>query len=49
MLLIHLTRIDPSINREAGTRITETVGEVVVELRETRLEKKRVREKKYNK
>ena len=33
----------------AGTCITETVGEMVVELRETRLENKRVRDKTDNK
>ena len=41
--------MDPSINCAAGTRIEETVGEVVVELRETRLENKRVRERKERK
>ena len=49
LLLSHLPRLDPSINRAAGTCITETVREVAVELRETRLENKRVREKNYNK
>ena len=44
LMLSHLPSLDPSINRAAGTRISETVGEVAVELRETRLEKKRVRE-----
>ena len=34
-LLRHLSRIDPSLNLAAGTRIAETVGEVAVELRET--------------
>ena len=33
----------------AGTCITETVGEMVVELRETRLENKQVRDKTDNK
>ena len=33
----------------AGTRITETVWEVAVELRETRLENKQIRDKKENK
>ena len=47
--LSHLPGLDPSINQAAGTRIAETVGEVVVELRETRLENKRIREKKDNK
>ena len=46
LLLGHLPGLDPSINLAAGTRIAETVGEVAVELRETRLEKKRVREGK---
>ena len=49
LLLNHLPSLDPSINRAAGTRIAETVGEVVVELRETRLENKRVREGKERK
>ena len=49
LLLSHLPRLDPSINRAAGTRIAETVEEVEVELRETRLENKRVREKKERK
>ena len=44
LLLGHLPVLDPSINRAAGTRIAETVGEVAVELQETRLENKRVRE-----
>ena len=38
----HLPGLDPSINCAAGTGIAETVGEVAVELRETRLENKRV-------
>ena len=46
LLLGHLPGLDPSINCAAGTRITETVREVAVELRETRLENKRVRERK---
>ena len=46
LLLGHLPSLDPSINRAAGTHIAETVGEVAVELRETRLENKRVREGK---
>ena len=48
-LLSHLPGPDLSINRAGGTRIAEMVGEVAVELRETRLENKQVREKKYNK
>ena len=46
LLLRHLPGLDPSINRAAGTRIDEMVGELAVEIRETRLEKKRVCEKK---
>ena len=46
LLLSHLTGVDPSINRAAGTRISKTVGELAVELRETWLENKRVRKKK---
>ena len=49
LLLSHLIGFDPSINRVAGTRITETVWEVAVELRETRLENKQIRDKKENK
>ena len=49
LLISPLPGQDPSINRAAGTRIAETVGEVAVELRETRLENKRVCEKKDNK
>ena len=49
LLLSHLPGLDPSINQAAGTRIAETVGEVAVELRETRLENKRVQEKRDNK
>ena len=49
MLLSHLPGLDLSINQAAGTCIAETVGEVAVELRETRLENKRVRDKKNNK
>ena len=33
LLLGHLPSLDPIINRGAGTRIAETVGEVVVDLR----------------
>ena len=49
MLLSHLPGLDLSINQAASTRIAETVGEVAVESRETRLENKRVRERKDNK
>ena len=42
-LLSHLPGLDLSINRTAGTRIAETVGEVSMELMETRLDNKRVR------
>ena len=49
LLLIHLPGLDPSIIRATGTRIDETVVEVAVELRETRLENKRIREKKERK
>ena len=49
LLLSHLPGLDPRINQAAGIRIAETVGGVAVELRETRLEKKRVRDKKENK
>ena len=49
LLQVHLLGLDPSINRAAGTRIAETVGEVAVELRETRLENKRVHEGKERK
>ena len=42
LLLSHLPGIDLSINQVAVTRITETGGQVAVELRETRLENKRV-------
>ena len=41
--------MDPSINCAAGTRIAETVGKVAVELCETRLKNKRVRERKEHK
>ena len=47
--LSHLPGLDPSINWAAGTRIAETVGEVAVELREIRMDNKRVRYKKDNK
>ena len=46
LLLSHLPGLDPSINRAEGTRIAKTAGEVAVELREMRLENKRVRDKK---
>ena len=49
LLISHLPKLDPSINQAAGTRITETVQEVAVELRETQLENKRVREIKDKK
>ena len=49
ILLGHLPGLDSSINRAAGTRISETVGKVAVKLRETRLENKRVRKKKERK
>ena len=49
LLLAHLPGLDSRINRAAGTRIAKTVGEVAVELRETRLENKRVREGKERK
>ena len=49
ILLSHLPGLDPSINLTAGTRISKMVGEVAVEMRETRLENKRVREKKDDK
>ena len=39
LLLSHLPRLDPSINQAARTRIVEMVGEVTVELRETRFKK----------
>ena len=46
LLLSHLPGLNPSIKRAAGTHISKTVGEVAVDLRETRLENKRVRDKK---
>ena len=49
LLLGHMPRLDPSIIRAAGTCIAETVGEVLVDLRETRLENKRVRKGKERK
>ena len=49
LLLSHLPGLDPSINQAAGTCIAKTVGEVAVELRETRLENKRFHEKKEHK
>ena len=49
LLLIHIPGLYPSVNRAAGTRIAETVREMTVELRETRLENKWVRDKKENK
>ena len=49
LLLSHLPELNPIISLAAGTRIAKMVGEVAVELRETRLENKRVRDKKENK
>ena len=49
LLLSHLPSLDPSINRAEGNGIAEMVGEVTVELREMRLENKRVWEKKDTK
>ena len=49
LLLSHLPGLDPSINCATGTWIAEMVREVAVELCETRLENKRVREKKERK
>ena len=49
LLLVHLPGLDPSINCAAGTCFADTVGELAVELRETRLENKRVRERKEHK
>ena len=49
LLLRHLPGLDSSINRAAGTRTVEKVKEVAVELREMRLENKRVQYKKENK
>ena len=49
LLLSHLPGLEPSINRAAGTCITETIGEVAMELRETRLANKQVREIEDNK
>ena len=49
LLLGYLSGLDPSNNRAAGTRIAETVGKVAVELWETRLENKCVREGKERK
>ena len=49
LLLIHLPKLEPSINRAAGTCIVEIIGKVTVELMETRLENKRVKEKNDNK
>ena len=46
LILSHLPGLHPRINRTAGTRIAETVREVAVELRETRLENKWVWDKK---
>ena len=49
LLLGHLPGLDPSINHAAGTWIAETVREVAIEFRETRLENKRVRQGKERK
>ena len=49
LLLSHLSGLDLSINRAAGTRISEAVGEMEVHMRETWLEIKRIRDKKENK
>ena len=49
LLLSQLPVLDPRINQATGTRIAETAGEVTVELRETRLENKRFRDKKGKK
>ena len=46
LLLIHLTGLNTIINCAAVTRISKTVGGVAVDMRETRLEKKCVWEKK---
>ena len=49
LLLSHLLGLKPSINHVAGTCIAKTVWDVSVELRETFLENKWVRDKKENK
>ena len=49
LLLSHLLGIEPIINRATGTRIAKTVEEMAVELRETRLENKRVCDNKEHK
>ena len=49
LLIRHLPGLEPSINRATGTRIAKIVGEVAVELRKTRIENKRVRDKKEHK
>ena len=49
LLLSHLPSLNPSINRVAGTRISEIVGEVALEMRERRIKNKRVWYKKENK
>ena len=38
LIFSHLPGLDQNINQTAGTRIVETVEEVVVKLRETQLE-----------
>ena len=49
IIISHLSGLEPSINGAAGSRTEETVGEVVVDPREMRLENKRFRYKKENK
>ena len=49
IIISHLSGLKPSINGAAGSRTEETVGEVVVDPREMRLENKRFRYKKENK
>ena len=46
LLISHLPSLDLSINHAEGTCIDRMVGEVAVELRETRLENQGVRDKK---
>ena len=46
LLLSHLPGLDPIINQATGTCIAKTVRGVAVEIQETRLENKRVCEKK---
>ena len=49
LLLRHLLCLDPIINRASWTRIAETVREVAVELRDTRLKNKGIWDRKDNK